>query len=185
MGTNFIATELSGLTIVEKTSFEDDRGFLSRIWCSEAFAAAGWMLPIAQINHTLTKRRGCVRGLHFQLPPHAEMKLVTCLRGCVFDVAVDLRTGSGTFLRWHAEILSQSNRRSMLIPEGFAHGFQALSEDCELLYLHTAPYHPESERAVNVLDSRVDIAWPLAIADMSDRDRRHPFLKDDFMGIEL
>ena len=108
----------------------DARGFLSRLFCAEELRAAGWTGPIAQINHTHTARKGTVRGMHFQYPPHAEMKLVSCLRGEVWDVAVDIRAGSQTFLRWHAEILSADNGRALLIPQGFAHGFQALTRRC-------------------------------------------------------
>jgi dTDP-4-dehydrorhamnose 3,5-epimerase len=103
----------------------------------------------------------------------------------VFDVAVDLRRGSPTFLRWHGEILSPGNNRSLLIPEGCAHGFQALTEDCELLYLHTAAFDPASEGALNAVDPRLAIRWPLEIAEMSDRDRRHSMLAGDFMGLDV
>ena len=108
---------LSGLKRVERQNLGDARGFLSRLFCADELAAAGWRKPVAQINQTVTTRRGAVRGMHFQRPPHAEMKLVTCLRGAIFDVAVDLRKGSPTFLRWHAEELSSENRRALLIPE--------------------------------------------------------------------
>jgi dTDP-4-dehydrorhamnose 3,5-epimerase len=146
---------------------------------------AGITKSIAQINHTITRKKGAVRGLHFQHPPHAETKVVSCLRGEIFDVAVDLRSGSPTFLQWHGEILSAGNRKSMLIPEGYAHGFQALTEDCELIYLHTAAYHPEAEGALNVADPRLNIAWPLPFVDLSDRDRSHPLIDKIFHGIDL
>ena len=116
---------LAGLKRIERQRLGDARGFLSRLFCAEELAAAGWSKPIAQINQTFTAKRGTVRGLHFQYPPHAEMKLVSCLRGEVWDVAVDVRAGSKTFLRWHAERLSADNGCALLIPEGFAHGFQA------------------------------------------------------------
>ena len=124
-----------------------------------------------------------MRGLHFQRLPHAETKLVSCLHGEIFDVAVDLRRGSPTFLHWCGEILSASNRKSLLIPEGYAHGFQALTENCELIYLHTAAYHPEAEGAFNVFDLALNIVWPLPIVDLSECDRNHPFIKSDFQGI--
>ena len=119
-----------------------------------------------QINHTLTGRRGTVRGMHYQRPPHAETKFISCLRGEVFDVAVDLRHDSPTFLRWHAEVLSAENHRTLVVPEGFAHGFQTLAEDCELLYLHTAAFAADSEGALNANDPR-------------------PILDDEFLGIKL
>jgi dTDP-4-dehydrorhamnose 3,5-epimerase len=182
---SFSTTPLEGLTVVQRLPIADERGFLCRMFCTADFAAAGYDLAIAQINHTLTRARGSARGLHFQHPPYAETKVVSCIRGSVFDVAVDLRRGSPTFLHWHAEVLSSGNDRSLLIPEGFAHGFQALEEDCELLYLHTAPYHPAAEAALNILDPRLAIDWPLPVQDMSDRDRAHPDIAQDWNGIDL
>lgn len=182
---DFIQTPLSGLMLVQRKAIEDHRGFLSRFYCAEAFAAAGIAKPIAQINHTLTRKIGAVRGLHFQHSPHAEMKFVSCLKGEIFDVAVDIRRDSPTFLQWHGEILSAENRKSLLIPEGYAHGFQALCEDCELIYLHTAAYHQEAEDALNVTDSRLNIAWPLVINDLSARDRNHKLIEQNFQGITL
>ena len=128
------------------------------------------------------RRRGTVRGLHFQRPPHAEDKYVSCLRGEVYDVAVDLRRGSATFLRWHAEKLSAANRRSLLVPRGFAHGFQALTDDCELIYLHTHRHVPASEGALNVRDPALAIDWPLPIVELSERDASHPFVDPAFAG---
>jgi len=179
----FIPTPLPGLQCVERLLVEDQRGFLSRLFCSDEFSAAGIEMAVSQINQTLTRREGAVRGMHYQVPPAAEAKLVTCIRGSVFDVAVDLRVGSPTFLRWHGELLSGGNRRALAIPQGFAHGFQALEADCELLYLHSAPYRPEAERALNASDPRLGIDWPLPISERSDRDGRHEMLTDDFKGI--
>ena len=169
---------------VDRLRVGDHRGFLARLYCAEEFAAAGAALSIAQINHTQTRKRGAVRGMHFQRPPHAEAKLVSCVRGRVFDVAVDLRAGSPTFLHWHGETLSEENGRALFIPRGFAHGFQACSDDCELVYLHSAPYRPEAEGAVHALDPRLAIAWPQPIEEMSARDQAHPFLPTDYPGID-
>ena len=174
---------LAGLKLVERQNLGDSRGFLSRMFCADELAQAGWAKPIAQINLTVTARQGTVRGMHFQHPPHAEMKLVNCLHGAVFDVAVDLRSGSPTFLKWHAQELSAENRRSLLIPEGFAHGFQALTDDCELLYFHSMPYASGSEGALNAQDPVLNISWPLEITEMSDRDRGHSFLTSQFTGL--
>lgn len=182
---DFIPTPLSDLKIVQRKAIEDNRGFLSRFYCIEEFAEAGIKKPIAQINHTLTRKKGAVRGLHFQHAPLAEIKLVSCLKGEIWDVAVDLRSNSPTFLQWHGEILSATNRKSLLIPEGYAHGFQALTEDCELIYLHTESYCPEAEGALNVADPRLNIAWPLPIADLSDRDHNHSLIDQNFKGIIL
>jgi dTDP-4-dehydrorhamnose 3,5-epimerase len=178
-----IGTPLPGLTVVQRRRIEDSRGFFSRLYCAEELAELGFRLPIAQINHSLTARRGTVRGLHFQYPPHAEDKFVSCLRGEILDVAVDLRRGSGTFLKWHGERLSGDNARSLLIPQGFAHGFQTLSDDCELLYLHTRAYAPQAEGALNVRDPAVGIDWPLPIADLSARDAGHACIDASFAGL--
>jgi dTDP-4-dehydrorhamnose 3,5-epimerase len=176
-------TPLAGLKVVVRERRGDERGFLSRLYCAEELGAAGWRGAVAQVNHTLTRVPGTVRGMHFQHPPHAEQKLVSCLRGRVWDVAVDLRAGSPTRLRWHAEELSADNGRALLIPEGFAHGFQVLDPDSELLYLHSTFHAPQSEGAVNALDPRLAIAWPLPVGERSARDVAHPPIADDFPGI--
>lgn len=177
-------TRIADLKVIERQRLGDERGFLARLFCADELLAAGWRKPIAQINQTVTRRRGTVRGLHFQCPPHAEMKLVTCLRGAIFDVAVDIRAGSPTFLQWHAEQLSADNCRALLIPEGFAHGFQALTDDCELLYLHSAAYVVASEAAFNAVDPRLRIDWPQIIVERSARDTAHPMITDRFEGID-
>lgn len=182
---DYIQTPLPGLKLVQRKGTEDHRGFLSRFYCRDEFEAQGMGQAIAQINHTLTHKKGTVRGLHFQYPPHAEAKLVSCLKGEIFDVAVDLRRASPTFLHWHGEVLSAANRKSLFIPEGYAHGFQALSDDCELIYLHTCAYHPESESALNANDPQLAIAWPQAITEISDRDRSHQLLDSNFHGMVL
>lgn len=180
-----VDTPISGLRIVEHTPLSDERGFLTRLFCAEELQAAGWNRPIAQINQTMTRRVGAVRGLHFQFPPHAEMKLVNCIRGEVWDVAVDLRRGSRTFLKWFGANLSPDNGRALLIPEGFAHGFQTLTPDCELIYFHSCAYHLDSESGVHPEDSRVAVGWPRPITEMSARDRGHPMLPPDFQGIAI
>jgi len=178
-------TPIADLKIVERQQLGDSRGFLSRLFCTEELAAAGWHKPIIQINQTLTQKQGTVRGLHFQPAPNAEMKLVTCLRGAVWDVAVDLRAGSPTFLQWHAEELSAANHRALLIPEGFAHGFQTLCDDCELIYLHSRAYTPSGEAGLNPKDPMISISWPLAITELSARDAQHPMLDPQFKGVTL
>ncbi|WP_275097487.1 dTDP-4-dehydrorhamnose 3,5-epimerase family protein [Sedimenticola hydrogenitrophicus] len=178
-------TPLAGLKLVERQRLGDNRGFLSRLFCAEELAVAGWHKPLAQINHTYTTQRGTVRGMHFQHPPHAEMKLVSCIRGKVWDVAMDLRTISPSFLHWHAEELSADNCRALLIPEGFAHGFQALTDEVELLYCHSAPYHAEAEAGLNPQDSTLAINWPLEITELSSRDAHHPMIDQNFSGLAL
>lgn len=178
-------TPLTGLKIVERSRIGDERGFLARCFCSSELLSAGWRKPVAQANLTRTERQGTVRGLHYQVPPHAEMKLVACLRGAVWDVAIDLRKGSSTFLQWHAEELSEENGRALLIPEGFAHGFQTLCGGVEMLYFHSAAHHPESEAGLSPLDPGFAIPWPEEIIVLSDRDRFHPPLSETFAGVDL
>ncbi|MGE5294482.1 MAG: dTDP-4-dehydrorhamnose 3,5-epimerase [Solirubrobacterales bacterium] len=180
---SFSPTSLDGLTVVWRKAIEDERGFLCRVYCSDEFRDVGLTKDIVQINHTLTRIQGAVRGLHYQCPPHCETKIVNCLRGEIFDVAVDLRQGSPTFLRWYGEILSADNRKSLLIPEGFAHGFQTLTSDCELLYFHTAAYAPGAEGGLHVLDPHLAIVWPLPVEQLSNRDQGYAFVDSRFRGI--
>lgn len=174
---------LPGLRLVQRACRADARGGFSRLFDAGDLEAAGWRGPVAQVNHSMTSRRGGVRGLHLQRPPHGDMKLVSCIRGEVWDVAVDVRAGSPTFLRWHAEHLSAANGRALLIPEGFAHGFQALEDDVELVYCHSAPYSPADEFALNALDGRLAITWPLPVGERSDRDASAPMLDPAFEGV--
>ena len=177
------ATTLPGLMQIERAPHDDQRGSFARLFCNSLFADWGWDRPIRQINHSTTTGRGTVRGMHFQRPADAETKLVTCLVGEVFDVAVDLRAGSPTFLCWHGIVLSAANRRSLMIPRGFAHGFQTLSDEVKIVYLHDAAYAPHSEGGLSPLDPRLAIAWPLPISLISDRDANHPHIDAHFTGI--
>jgi dTDP-4-dehydrorhamnose 3,5-epimerase len=177
------STALPGVHVLERKPIGDRRGRLERMFCARDLGDVLGARGIAQINLTATAKQGTVRGMHFQRAPHAEMKFVSCLRGRIFDVALDLRRGSPTFLRWHAEELSPDNHRTLVIPEGCAHGFQALAADCEVLYFHTAAYEPSSESGVSPQDSRVAIAWPEDIAELSPRDASHPQLNADFEGL--
>lgn len=174
-----------GVKVVERSRIGDKRGFLSRLFCADELAQVGWNKPIIQINHTLTELTGTVRGIHYQLPPYAEMKLVTCIRGEVWDVAVDLREGSPTFLKWHAELLTAENGRALLIPEGFGHGFQTMTDNCELIYLHSEAYKPESEVGVKFDDSQLAIKWPLPLEVISERDSSLPLIDKNFKGITI
>lgn len=185
MSTRFdlFATSIAGLQVLQRKPIGDTRGYLERLFCAEELQALIPGKHIAQINHTLTLACGTVRGMHFQHPPHAETKFVSCVRGEVFDVAVDLRHNSPTFLRWHAERLSAENHKTLVIPEGFAHGFQTLTGDCEMLYVHTAAYQASAEGGLNVQDPRLAIQWPLPVAGLSPRDAAHPFLDNDFIGV--
>lgn len=183
----FTVTDLpwAGLKLIARQRLGDSRGYLSRLFCADELAAAGWNKPIAQINHTYTAQRGTVRGMHYQHAPHAEMKLVTCIQGEVWDVAVDLRAGSPTFLHWHAVTISADNNRALLIPEGFAHGFQALSDGVALLYCHSAAHDSDAEAGLNAKDPRLAITWPLEMAELSPRDAQHPLIDSKFQGVRL
>lgn len=176
-------TQLAGLWSLERQPISDDRGFFERLFCADELRAWGHPGVIAQANRSLTRRVGAVRGMHFQHPPHSEWKLITCLRGRVYDVLVDLRRDSATFLQHHAVELAGETNRSLLVPPGCAHGFQTLTVDCEMLYLHSHPFVSASEGGVRADDPRLAIAWPLPCAERSARDAMHPLLPSDFPGI--
>lgn len=178
-------TLIAGVYTVTRRRLADERGFLSRLFEPTELAEAGWRGPIAQINETGTTRAGTVRGLHYQTPPHAEMKLVSCIAGRILDVAVDLRKSSPTYLRHVALELSAENGRALLIPEGCAHGFQALTDDVRMIYLHTAPYAAAHEGGLDALDPALGIRWPLPIVNRSPRDESLPRLASGFEGIVL
>ena len=182
---NIHATQLESLFVVETSPHIDSRGAFSRLYCEKELAEVIGQRHIVQINHSRTAEVGSVRGLHFQHPPHAEMKLVRCLKGRIWDVAVDLRNNSPTFLHWYAEELTPNNARMMAIPEGFAHGFQVIEPDSELLYLHTAFYKPGAEGGLRYNDPKLAIDWPLVVTDLSERDKSHFLMDSNFQGISL
>jgi dTDP-4-dehydrorhamnose 3,5-epimerase len=184
-GMNILDTPIADLKVAQSVAHQDVRGTFLRLFCADELQSLLGHRQIAQINHSKTSHAGAVRGMHFQRPPHAEIKMIRCLRGRVWDVAVDLRPDSPTFLHWHAEELAQGDTQMFVIPEGFAHGFQALEPDSELLYLHTAFYHPPSEGGLRHDDPRLAITWPLPPQDLSARDLSHPLLDADFTGIAL
>jgi dTDP-4-dehydrorhamnose 3,5-epimerase len=179
------ATGIAGLMLVETHAHRDARGEFARLFCERELEACLQGRKIVQINRSLTRAAGAVRGMHYQRAPHAEMKLVRCTRGRVFDVAVDLRAGSPTFLRWSAHELTAANSHMLVIPEGFAHGFQCLEPESELLYLHTEFYAPAFEGGVAPTDAAIGIRWPLPVVDLSERDRSHPPLTAEFAGLSI
>jgi dTDP-4-dehydrorhamnose 3,5-epimerase len=181
----FLSTPLIGLWVIKRIPIEDERGFFCRMYCAEEFLNAGLHKSITQVNYAFTRKKGTVRGLHFQYPPRAETKVVNCLRGEIFDIAVDIRQGSPTFLQWHSEVLSATNMKGFLIPEGFSHGFQALTDDCIITYLHTGLYAPGAEGGLNVQDPRLAIPWPLKITGLSNKDLHCTFIDHKFEGITL
>jgi dTDP-4-dehydrorhamnose 3,5-epimerase len=180
---NKLLTSIPGLVVIETTPYFDHRGAFTRLFCHRELSELIGLRHIVQINYSRTSTVGAVRGIHFQYPPHMEMKMVRCLKGRVWDVAVDLRRGSPTFLHWHAEELTLENARMMVIPEGFAHGFQALDPESELMYLHTAFYTSNSEGGLRHDDPRLAIRWPLPVKDLSHRDTNHTLIEPNFTGL--
>jgi dTDP-4-dehydrorhamnose 3,5-epimerase len=178
-------TPIAGVFVLQAEPHEDSRGSLTRIFCEHELSIVLQARHIVQINHTITHMPGTVRGLHFQNAPHAEMKIIRCLKGKVWDIAVDLRKGSPTFRHWHAQELSAQNNKAFVVPEGCAHGFQTLESECELLYLHTAAYHMTAEGGVAYDDPAFGIPWPLPKSHLSDRDQSHSWLPADYEGITL
>ena len=178
-------TRIKNLKIIEYHPSKDERGFFCRLFCQKTLNHAVNGKIIRQINRTFTKNKGSVRGLHFQYPPYAETKIISCLKGKVWDVAVDLRENSRTFLQYHAELLTEDDDKCFVIPEGFAHGFQTLTPNCEMLYFHTADYNKEFEDCINVSDPMINIKWPLKINQQSERDKNQKILAHNFKGVKL
>jgi dTDP-4-dehydrorhamnose 3,5-epimerase len=176
-------TKIAGVDVIHSDPFKDNRGFFNRIFCQKELEAIRPNIVIAQINHSMTKTKGTIRGMHFQYPPHCEMKIVRCIKGSIFDVAVDLRNDSHTFLQWHGEILSAENMKALVIPEGCAHGFQSLEDDIEMIYMSTSPYCKDAESGIRYDDTKVDIQWPLNRTVISERDISNSFLTDNYEGI--
>ncbi len=176
---------LQGAYVVEPAIHEDERGFFYRFFDVDQFKEIGHNKPWVQLNHSYTKQEYSLRGLHFQWPPLAEIKMVKCIAGKIFDVLVDLRRNSPTFLQWVGVELSAENKKMLYIPEGFAHGFQTLSGDCELIYHHTAVYAKDSEGGIRWSDPLINIQWPADPINISVRDLQHPLLTKEFRGIKL
>jgi dTDP-4-dehydrorhamnose 3,5-epimerase len=182
----FRQLRLAGACVISPEAIRDARGFLARIFAADEFRSLGFGDGIAHINHTYTASRGTVRGMHYQVPPAAECKVVKCFRGKVLDVVVDLRAGSPTYLHWEEAELSEENMEMMFVPRGFAHGFQALTDGCELLYLHSTPYSRSAERGLRADDPELGIRWPLPIALRSERDLSHPLIdRKSFQAVSL
>jgi dTDP-4-dehydrorhamnose 3,5-epimerase len=176
-------TKISGIKVILSEPFKDSRGFFNRIFCQKELEAIRPNITIAQINHSMTALKGTIRGMHFQCPPHAEMKIVRCIHGSIFDVAVDLRKNSPTYLQWHGEILSSENMKAIVIPEGCAHGFQSLEDDIEIVYLCTKAYYVDSEGTIRYDDPKINIKWPYPVTTVSEKDISHSFITDDFQGV--
>jgi dTDP-4-dehydrorhamnose 3,5-epimerase len=172
----FTETKVAGAFLVEPEPVADERGFFARTWCREEFADHGLNPELAQANISFSHRRGTLRGLHLQAPPHAEAKLVRCTRGAIFDVAVDLRPGSPTYLAWSGAELTDANRAMLYVPEGCAHGFLTLTDASEVAYQMSAPYAPAAARGVRWNDPAFGIEWPGEVLVINERDRSYPDL---------
>lgn len=169
---------LPDAALIDAEPFCDSRGIFSRFFCSNELSTILGNRSIVNANFSRTLNKGSLRGMHFQCSPHEEMKFVRCIRGRVYDVIVDMRRDSSTFMQWHGEMLSEENMKMLVVPEGFAHGFQSLENNSELLYLTTAFYNSDSEAGVRHNDPILAIKWPLPIRDISEKDASHPLLLD-------
>lgn len=172
----FTETILPGAYVIEPTRIGDDRGFFARLLCRDQLAAHGLDMDIEQVNMSYSAERGTLRGLHYQAPPHAEDKMVRCVRGAIYDVMVDLRPDSPTYRQWLGLELTAENRRMAYVPKGFAHGFLTLTDDCEVIYPVTAAYAPDAERGLRYDDPALDIDWPGPVRIVSEKDQSWPDL---------
>jgi len=176
---------LGGAALIEAEPFSDHRGTFARFFCADELKGLFGNRQIVNVNYSRTAMKGAVRGMHFQYPPKAEMKFIRCIRGSVYDVIVDIRKDSPTFLQWFGAVLSEENMQMLCVPEGFAHGFQALEEGVEMLYLHTEFYSPEHEGGLLYNDPVLGIKWPLLPTDISERDKQHRAIDEIFNGVEI
>ena len=174
----FIETELKGAFIVEPERLKDERGFFARTWCKKEFEQHELFADLVQCNISFNRRKGTLRGMHFQIAPHEESKLVRCTMGAIYDVIIDLRPNSPTFKRWVSVELTTENRKMLFIPEGFGNGFITLTDNTEVFYQMSVYYAPECARGVRWNDPAFEIDWPAEVKVISEKDMQYP----DFMG---
>jgi dTDP-4-dehydrorhamnose 3,5-epimerase len=179
----FTPAPLNGCYIIGIEPKGDSRGWFARTYCKKEFAQIGHTKEWVQMNHSFTSQKGTIRGMHYQLPPYSEIKMVRCIAGAVYDVVIDIRKHSPTFLQWFGAEISAENKKMMYIPEGFAHGFQTLTTNCELVYHHSEFYTSGAEGGLHHNDPALVITWPLPITEISARDKNHPLLDSTFKGI--
>lgn len=180
---NFVKQRIEGVYIVELKLLEDERGGFARTFCKNEFEKIGHTKEFVQMNQSWNLQKGTVRGMHYQVPPYREVKVVRCVRGKVLDVVVDIRKGSPTFLQHLAVELSEENKFALYIPEGFAHGFQTLEDNTELIYMHTEYFTPNADRGLNYADPQLAIRWPLPVSKISEKDKNHSYMDSQFEGI--
>ena len=181
----FSTTPLKGAYLIDLEKRGDHRGFFARFFCEKEFEKVNLEHRFVQINNSLTANKGTLRGMHYQLPPAAEVKVVRCIRGALYDVIVDLRPDSPTFKKWFGAELTAENRTMMYVPRGFAHGLVTLQDDTEALYLVSAFYSTKRERGLRFNDPAIGIQWPMKISETSEKDRSWPDLNSEFHGLEL
>jgi dTDP-4-dehydrorhamnose 3,5-epimerase len=169
----FLETELKGAYIIELELMEDERGFFARSWCKEEFERYGLNSDLVQCNISFNKKKGTLRGMHYQISPHEEAKLVRCIRGAIYDVIIDIRESSETYMQWTGVELTADNRKALYIPEGFAHGFQTIEDNSELFYQMSEFYHPECSRGIRWDDSAFNIKWPIEEVIISSKDNNY------------
>ncbi len=180
----FTELPLRGAFTIDLNVFSDDRGWFARTYCKEEFSKLNIEQEWVQMNHSFTKHKGTIRGMHFQFPPYSEVKMIRCISGMVYDIIVDIRKDSLTFLQYTGVELSSADRRMIYIPQGFAHGFQALSDNAELIYHHSQLYAPKAEGGLLYNDPAIGIEWPSTVTEMSERDKNHPLINlETFKGI--
>ncbi len=181
----FIASNIEGLYTIQVKKLEDERGLFARTFCKNEFKQIGFNEEFVQFNHSYNKKKGTLRGMHFQYPPYAEAKLIRCVQGAVFDVALDLRTGSPTFLKYFSVELSAENMASILIPKGFAHGFQTLEDDTVLIYHHTQYYTLGSDAGLRFDDPALGIQWKTPVITVSEKDKSYKLIDNNFKGMAI
>ena len=179
----FLETKLEGLYVIKHKKLEDERGFFTRTYCENAFKEISFVKTFVQFNHSFNKEKGTLRGMHFQTKPFKEVKLIRCVQGAVYDVAIDLRADSDTYLQSFGIELSQDNFLSVLIPEGFAHGFQTLKDSSSLIYHHTEFYQPGADSGVKYDDPVLQIDWPLPVRNLSVKDMEYKLINNNFNGL--
>jgi dTDP-4-dehydrorhamnose 3,5-epimerase len=181
----FTEIPLKGAYIIETEPFRDKRGLFARTYCKREFQEIGHNKDFVQFNHSATTQKGTLRGMHYQVPPSAEIKLIRCVSGKVYDVIVDIRFQSPTFLRCYGVELDEENMRMIYVPEGFAHGFQTLEDNTQLIYHHTQYYDPANERGIRYNDPSIAIEWPLEPVNVTDKDKSYPLIDNNFKGIKI
>ena len=181
----FIKTDLKDAFIIELEYFGDNRGKFARTFCKKEYQQINHHKEFVQFNFSQNTYKGALRGMHYQVSPSCEIKLVRCIKGKIYDVIIDIREGSPTFLKHIGVELSEENDRMIYIPEGFAHGFQTLTNNCQLIYHHTGYYSPSDERGIRFNDPLIGIQWPIEITEMSEKDKNHKYLDTNFKGIKI